>query len=448
MEIFLRYAVELAIVIPDAVFVFLPVWGSLRWRPWVVVGAAGILLPSFVLSAAWFGAEGSWPMIPILVAEVTFLFLLFFFSVRVSLGRKLFCFFNSIALGAFCLLYSIVVMVPYEEENALWDSARLLSLQCGVVALVLSVVVGGVFLWMLAVELPDLMNDAYIEGIWNFLFLIPLGMLILIAWMTPIHPKLFLLGRAWPFTLFLIALLPLIVLLIYHLLWWTVTNTNRNVRLQQENTFLQMEGKRYGELKRYMEDTRALRHDFRNHLLVIRELAGAGQTEKLLEYLRPLSRTAEGYVGYSANKAVDAVAAHYAAIANSQQTKVEWNLQLPALLPIGEADYCAVLGNLLENALRAVGGLPVEKRRLTVLSSMLSEEMLGIAVENPFEGTVTFNKNGLPRSDREGHGVGLVSVMNTVRHYNGSISIRTEDNVFSVEILMYTGERGEQSLLV
>ena len=448
MDVFLRYAVELAIVIPDAVYILLPVRQDLRWKPWTIWLLFGGVLPAAVLAIAWFASKSLWPAIPTLAAEVAFLFLLFLFSVKMSLGRKLFCFFNSIALGAFCLLYSIVVMVPYEEENPLWASARLLSLSSGLVALLLSVIVGGVCLRLFVVELPALMRDTYIEGIWNFLFLVPLGMLILIAWMTPVHPHLFNMGRARPFTLFLIALLPLSTLLIYHLLWWVVTNTDRSVRLQQENTLLQMEGKRYEGLKRYMDETRVLRHDFHNHLLAIHELTRTGQIEKLLEYIKPLTEISAGYVGYSANKAVDAVAAHYAAIAESQRTEVEWNLQLPSLLPVGEADYCAMLGNLLENALRAVSGLPAERRRLTVLSSMLSEEMLGIAVDNPFEGTVRFGPNGLPRSNHEGHGIGLVSVMNTVRRYNGSINIRTDNNVFSVEILMYTGERGGQSLVV
>ncbi|MBQ7544130.1 MAG: hypothetical protein IJT02_04220 [Synergistaceae bacterium] len=70
---------------------------------------------------------------------------MFCLSVKVSLGRKLFCFFNAVMLGAFCLLYSIALMVSAEAVNPLWDSARLLSLDEGIMSLSLSVLAGCIF---------------------------------------------------------------------------------------------------------------------------------------------------------------------------------------------------------------------------------------------------------------------------------------------------------------
>ena len=450
MEVFVRYAIELAIIIPDAVFIFLPALRDLRWRVWGTVCALSALLTGFILTMAWLCAAHLWPVIPILVVSVAFLFVLFFFSVKLSPGRKLFCFFNAIMLGAFCLLYSIIVMVPYVGTNELWTSVRLLSLESGLASFGLSLLMGLIFLRALAVEIPMLMREERLSGIWNFLFWVPLVVLLLICWMTPITPSFLLVGRFRIFSLLLLPLLPFIILMLYHLLWWVTVKFSESTRLQQENTLLQMEGKRYEALKRYMEDTRALRHDFHNHLLVISDLARAGQTEKLLDYLSPLAGTAEGYVGYSSNKAVDAVAAHYAALADAQRTQVEWKLQVPASIPIREADFCAILGNLLENALRAVSGLPATQRRVTVISSMLSGEMMGIAIDNPFDGDLQFDQNGLPRSGRKGHGIGLVSVLNTVQRYNGSMNIKAEGGVFSVEILLCAavprGEKGEEEI--
>ena len=451
MDIFIRYTVELAIVIPDALFAFLSVRKYLRWRPWVTFLLSGILLPALVAAAAWVSTERLLPVIPVLCVEGAFLFLLFSLCVKLSLNKKIFFFLNAIMFGAFCLLYSILIMAPYEEGSNLWESTRLLPLNFGLVAVALSSVIRLAFLKTLLVELPSLIDEDYFERVWNYLSIIPLGILLLIVWMVPIRPSVLLVGRVRPIALFMLALVPLTALLIYHLLWLVVMNTARNVRLQEENTVLQIEGKRYEALRRYMEETRALRHDFHNHLLVINDFAKKGQTEEILKYLSPLTETVESYEGYSGNRAVDAVAAHYAALARAQQTKVDWKIQIPDKLPIRESDYCAVLGNLLENALRAVSGLSDAKRHVTVISSMLSDEMLGLAIDNPFEGELAFGKNGLPRSEREGHGIGLMSVLNTVHRHAGSMNIKTEDGIFSVEILLCAAapreEKNEEELL-
>ena len=63
--------------------------------------------------------------------------------------------------------------------------------------------------------------------------------------------------------------------------------------------------------------------------------------------------------------------------------------------------------------------------------------MLGLSVDNRYSGTISFGRNGLPSSHIKGHGTGLVSVMNTVKHYNGSMSINTEGDIFSVNIILY-----------
>ena len=50
------------------------------------------------------------------------------------------------------------------------------------------------------------------------------------------------------------------VWLLYHGAWWITTRLTENARIQIENDMLQMEGKRYRELREYMEETRTLRH--------------------------------------------------------------------------------------------------------------------------------------------------------------------------------------------
>ena len=435
MHIFARYALELAIIIPDAVFLYLPLIDDLRPRTWII---AGILLPLFVLGAALVSSVQMLPVIPMLVVSVLFLFFVFFFTVNITLGRKLFCFFTSIMLGAFCLLYSIVIMAASEAANDLWASTRLMTIESCFVSLALGGLIIAMFFRVLTKYLPMLLREERLAGMWDYLFLLPFGATVLIGWLTPIQPSLILMGRARIFVLLLLPLIPSTVLLIYYLLWWMAALFSESASLQQERTMLMVESKRYEELRIYMDETRTLRHDFRQHILVISQLSSSGKFAELQEYLAQFSTGAgRSCTGYCGNAAVDAVASYYAGIAEGQDTRIDWELNLPKELPLKESEYCAMLGNLLENALRAVKALPKERRYVKVISSLLSETIIGLSMDNPFAGRISFGKNGLPHSEREGHGIGLASVMNTVKRYEGSMEVKAKDGVFSVDIVLY-----------
>ena len=338
-------------------------------------------------------------------------------------------------------MYSIVLMAEFEAVNDLWGATRLLTIEAGLVSLGLSALIGIAFFKILRRDLPMLLQEERINGMWDFLFLIPFMALLLISWLTPKYPKYLLVGRYRIIALVILPLIPLIVLLIYYLLWWIAAKFAESARLQQESTMLQMESKRYEELRNYMEETSALRHDFRQHILVIRQLSSAGKLNELQDYLAQFEDIADKrYAGYCDNVAVEAIASYYTAFAESQDTRIDWELSLPKDLPLRESEYCVILGNLLENALRAVKNLPKEQRYVNVISSLLSDRIVGISVDNQFSGKVKFRRNGLPRSSREGHGIGLVSVMNTVKHYNGTMKITAEKNMFSVDIVLHCND--------
>jgi sensor histidine kinase regulating citrate/malate metabolism len=198
-----------------------------------------------------------------------------------------------------------------------------------------------------------------------------------------------------------------------------------------------MEEKRYEEMRAYMEATRKMRHDSRQHYLVIQDLAEKGDLEQLRDYLDQMTDyNSVTYQTYCGQPSVDAIASYYDRVGKEQKIQFSWTLQLPEKLSMNIADYCSMLGNLVENSVHAVSGLPEPQRRITVVSRMISDQMLGLCVENPYEGTILFDRDGLPRSDEPEHGIGLASVSATVHRYNGTLEITTENYIFSVNILL------------
>ena len=429
----MRCLLDFLIVIPVTVFAVLPVRETMSYSRVKSYVSGAALLVCVSLAGTFACAKYALKSRAVLVVNIMVLFAVYLALVSESLTKKLFCLFNSVMLCEFCAMYTKYITAPYELAKVMkiW-------LPCAVY-LGMSVIVGALFFRTLAVKLQVLMNEERIASVWRFMFIAPLVMAVLIRWMSPISPLVIMTGRVRPVAVVLVMFVMASVFMFYHIFWWTTVKLTESARLQQENTFLQMEAKRYDEMQNYMNYSRELRHNFRQHILVITHLAGTGQLDELLEYLSQFTDSVSaGYKVYCMNHAIDAVASHYDRIAREQGTAVTWSLELPADLPVKEADYCAIFGNLIENALNAVKSLPAEKKRVKVVSSMLSKFMTGLSIDNPYTGTITFGKNGLPLSGKEEHGIGLDSVMNTVHRYGGSMDITAEGGTFSVDIILYS----------
>ena len=347
--------------------------------------------------------------------------------------KKLFCFLNACMLTAFCFLYGKLAAAPLEVGNDTGAPLITSSLICFILCLLQCIL----FFKTLFVKLPVLLTEETLDNAWRYLRFIPFVLSILFLWLSPREAAVVMTGRVRITTMIFLTMVPPFFWLLYHGAWWITTRLNESARVQIENDILQMEGKRYRELREYMEETRTLRHDFRQHINIISTLFRSGQTDKLDAYLQEYTESiADAHNMYCINQAVDAIAAHYDALASSQETKMVWSLDLPEDLPVLETDYCAVFGNLVENALRAVKKLPAEKREISVASQMLSDLMLGLSVKNPYEGEIRFDSKGLPHASREGHGIGLSSVRNTAKKYHGSLDVTATDGVFSAVVLM------------
>ena len=213
---------------------------------------------------------------------------------------------------------------------------------------------------------------------------------------------------------------------------------SENAQLQQSNAILRMEEKQYRHLRSYMEKTTTLRHDFRQHLLTIEGLAKQGNTEKLLEYIQPfIEKTSTGkYRKHFENPMLDAIAAHYIDMVQSQNTRLLWNIDLPEKSPFKESDICAMLGNLLENSIKAVKDLHEFRREIKVAVLINSDNVMIVHITNPYKGNILLDENDLPIIEGDNHGIGLRSVLNTVKHYNGYMTINIQNNIFEVSIMI------------
>lgn len=431
----ISYALEFAMAAPGLFMALAPVYKHLRRGRSETFAMAISYLALLIGSGAIVCRRFYLPTNAVLIPGALVLFIPYARSVDLSLAKKFFCYANAAMLCAFATMYATVIAAPWEADNP----AKVLLPQSGALALVVAVILCLVFGRTLIVKLPTLLGHNEIDDLWRWLVFIPLLLAVLMWWMVPQDLTVVMQGRTRATMLVLTAFIPAVEWLLYHIAWNVMSRVWNEAQLRQEVTLLRAEERRYTEFRTYMSEARALRHDFRHHLLAIRGLLEANKLTELSAYLDQLSSIeAEGQrPQLCKNMAVDAVAAYYDALAQENRVNMTWFLDLPEELPVAEIDFCSVLGNLVENAIIASAELEEPKRWVEVVSQEVTAHALGINVRNSFAGEVAFGRDGLPKTHKRGHGIGLRSVVTTVQRYNGGFDAHAKDGEFFAGAILY-----------
>ncbi len=101
-----------------------------------------------------------------------------------------------------------------------------------------------------------------------------------------------------------------------------------------------------------------------------------------------------------------------------------------------DSDIYSLFGNLLDNAIEAVSALD-DGKRIIGLRVRAVGDLLSINAHNYYENKLTLD-NGIPettKKDKQYHGFGLKSIKYVCDKYGGDLSINTQNNVFTVNIL-------------
>ena len=435
---YLRHVLELLMLVPASCFCLIPLRSFYRFPKWKVLLAAAAEVFLVIFGGAWFCALRKVSSATVLLFSLLLFVPSLTLSVRCRFPKLLFCTIHAVMMCVLTNLYTVFLVAPYETDTDLTFSPRS-SLICLGLTLVLLLV----FFRILWEYLPFLFTVERLDRLWLALSLIPFILILLFFWLTPRDYSLIIGSHIRTVFLVFLPLGVVAMILLYYLYWWIAHKLIGAAKLEQENSLLHMESKRYDEFRRYIDESRMRRHDYRQHLHVISALAQEGKLTELREYLDSFESTSLSPVRYCPNPAVDAVAAYYAQRAADSGTQISWTLELPESLPMTESDFCAMLGNLLDNSLSAVGKLPTDRRHIRVVARMLSDQMLGLCVENPYIGKIRMGNDGFPLSRGQGHGIGLRSVALTVEKYHGSLDLSTDQGIFSVSILLYPGRQAE-----
>ena len=164
---------------------------------------------------------------------------------------------------------------------------------------------------------------------------------------------------------------------------------------------------------------RMFRHDIRNHLLCIRELAARGNYSGLSDYIGELEGRLEltDTSLHCGNDIGDAILNEKNMLAARRGIEIRLDGRLPSPLPVDAADICALFANALDNALEAQPGGGWVQVRIRQQGQMLS-----LVFENPAGNARADTPRGYTeKKDRDSHGFGLLNMEWAARKYQGSL---------------------------
>ena len=281
-------------------------------------------------------------------------------------------------------------------------------------------------------------------GYWLVLFLVPMGSIFVLN-------TLFLLcesskeRNASVMALLSSALILGINFLIFHI--YEVLSDRLEIRRQQIifNKQVELCKNQIAEREESDLNIRNIKHDIENHLICIREYIERNDMSFAKRYIEDLLSEdkyfkSNSYIN-SGNIVVDTLLNYKNSVMQDLGICMITHIEIPYDFEFNDADVCVILGNCIDNAIDAIKDIENSNQRHISLELIYRRNSLMLKISNPFYGNIVKDRHGnfiTTKNEPENHGIGLTSVAKAVKRYNGLVDITTNNNIFCVQILMYS----------
>jgi sensor histidine kinase regulating citrate/malate metabolism len=177
------------------------------------------------------------------------------------------------------------------------------------------------------------------------------------------------------------------------------------------------------------------RHDFRHKMRTIATLASSGEYEKLNATLAEYTSTQQEQPleNYCKFTLLDAVLSSYLQEAKRKSIRVSVKIALPEVLPVNESELATMFANAIENAIHACEKIEPNKRYIEIKT--ITVPCLMLMVRNSFDGIIAFDEEGIPISQKKGHGFGTRSIVTFCQKNNAFYEFKTEEQDFILKVI-------------
>ena len=238
--------------------------------------------------------------------------------------------------------------------------------------------------------------------------------------------------------------LTLCLLLNVFLLHVMANSAIKESRYQTELTLLSQSQQHQEELTRAHLEMVEYRHDMKHHLQVLEKMVTKEQNKDAEVYLAEIQNDSLQDCFATGSSAVDAILTAKVSAMKIHGISFHYIPYPLRSLPVSTADFCSIIGNLLDNAVEGILRIPTDKKvtREIQLSFLRAGNMFYITCENPCDPSSikTYNGNycsSKAKSDNEGiHGIGLRSIERIATQVDGRINFCIDDEVFYAEVVL------------
>lgn len=289
-----------------------------------------------------------------------------------------------------------------------------------------------------------LQSDA--PALWRVVWVLPAFMtLVVLLYTTDLTPA----AVRQPRFLISRGVLIASMFVIYGVLLYALDAVQRETLLREraarQDTLLAMQRTQYNQLTRHIQEATQARHDLRQHLRIIRGYLQDGSRDALRAYVERYEESLPPDTSYTfcRNWAVNTIVCYYNEEARKAEVDFSVRVSIPERPCVSEPELCAILGNLLENALDACRGV-TECAPFIRLRAEEKDGRIALVVDNTCLEEPSVGQDGRFRSSKhEGFGTGTASVRDIARRHGGSADFRCENKIFYASVLLF-GERGEK----
>lgn len=190
------------------------------------------------------------------------------------------------------------------------------------------------------------------------------------------------------------------------------------------------------EIRRIQEQIRALKHDMKNHTLVMLSYLEENRVEEAKAYAGELLDKLNKMYTYVnvGNSLLNYIINNKLSAAKEQGIEIKAEIENLAFDYMDSVDFSALLNNLLDNAIH--GALESKSPKLEVQISAKKGFDI-ITVKNSIdESVLERNPEFVSTKDKPGHGYGMKQIRSIVEKYNGDIDIYEKEKQFIVSIML------------
>lgn len=237
----------------------------------------------------------------------------------------------------------------------------------------------------------------------------------------------------------LVLMIIIVFLLCFFYLCYCLNRIQNEQRFTaRQNYFLQ---KNYELVQTAYHANAELYHDMRNHFLLLQNYLADGKIAEAQNYLEKLSGnkavlSAERWTGI---EAIDYILGQKIASARQQQITVTINAEYPKGCKIEPVDLCAIITNLLDNAIDGAEKCPeyIDKK-IDITIRRIHQFVLIRIINSSVTPPVQYNGQLITsKKDKQKHGWGIKSVVSTAEKYNGTVEYNYADFMFSVSVMLF-----------